>query len=142
MEPKKRRKASIDPTIAAAIEAVKGNTAQEKDGNAEDPLRRPDADCSVDQIPLNVIFSLMKEVLPDDLKVSNNVKTCMQDCVNELVMFLTQEASEYCATYHKKILTAEDLIYAMETLGFGEHYITIMRMILYGRIDLGEEVEK
>ena len=77
----------------------------------------------------------MREVVPDNVMFSREAKTCMQDCVNELIMFLAQEASDLCVVSNKRVITGEDLIAAMETLGFDEHYIVLMRMILYGKVN-------
>ena len=133
MEPRKRRR--LDPTIAAAIAAATNQVLDPE--NAGMPQAKP-SDSAGDSIPLNVIFSLMKEVIPEDFKVSNDAKVCMQECVNELIMFLTQEASEQCAATHNKILTGDDLIGAMQTLGFDEHYLALMEMILCGKLSVNE----
>ena len=87
------------------------------------------------QISLATISSIMKEVVPEDVKISNEVKECMQDCVNELIMFLAQEASDLCVISRKRVITAEEIITALETLGFDEHYYVLMKMILYGRVN-------
>lgn len=137
MDPKRRK---YDPVVAAAI-ASANNQALEIDVT-EDAQQKKPVNGTIDQIPINVIHTIMREVLPESMKISLDAKVCMQNCVNELIMFLTQEASEYCATVHKKHISAEDLIYAMEVLGFDDHYIILMKMILYGKIDVLDNNEQ
>ena len=88
-----------------------------------------------DQIPLSTLSYIMKDCVPDELKISKESKECMQECVKELIMFLTQEASEICKAAHKNTITGEDLIAAMEALGFNEHYTYLMKVMLFGKVN-------
>ncbi|CAI4251699.1 BFH_collapsed_G0001680.mRNA.1.CDS.1 [Saccharomyces cerevisiae] len=43
-------------------------------------------------LPINNVARLMKNTLPPSAKVSKDAKECMQECVSELISFVTSEA--------------------------------------------------
>ncbi|MFH4977839.1 hypothetical protein AB6A40_004548 [Gnathostoma spinigerum] len=69
-------------------------------------------------LPIANISRLMKMVMPSTGKIAKDAKECIQESVSEFISFLTQEASEKCLQEKRKTITGEDLLTALETLGF------------------------
>uniref|UniRef100_A0A7E4UPL6 CBFD_NFYB_HMF domain-containing protein n=1 Tax=Panagrellus redivivus TaxID=6233 RepID=A0A7E4UPL6_PANRE len=69
-------------------------------------------------MPIANISRIMKAALPPQAKLSKESKECVQECVTEFLLFLTSEASEKCNTERRKTITGDDLVFAMEQLGF------------------------
>ena len=42
----------------------------------------------------------------------------MQECVSEYISFVTSEASERCTAERRKTINGEDIIFALQNLGF------------------------
>ena len=64
------------------------------------------------------------------VKLSTEAQQCFLDCATELVMFLTQEASDRCAAENRRTLAGADIVTAVEALGFGPQYAAVARMAL------------
>lgn len=85
---------------------------------------------------LNVVRPAINAVLNDSgadgarVKLSNEARQCFLDCATELVMFLTQEASDRCGVGGRRTLSGADIVTAVETLGFGAQYAAVARMAL------------
>ena len=85
---------------------------------------------------LNVVRPAINAVLGDSgadgarVKLSNEARQCFLDCATELVMFLTQEASDRCGVGGRRTLSGADIVTAVETLGFGAQYAAVARMAL------------
>lgn len=75
------------------------------------------------QLPLSNISRLMKSSLPDSpaVKVSSPTKTLMQDIVSEFIAFITCEAQERADAQKRSTLNGDDILYALEVLGFEEY---------------------
>ncbi len=71
----------------------------------------------------------MKRVIPNEGKVAKDAKECSQECVSEFISFITSEASERCLHEKRKTINGEDLLYAMQTLGF-DNYIDPLKVYL------------
>lgn len=69
-------------------------------------------------LPMNNISRLLKCALPDNAKVSQDAKETMQECASELVQFLTSEAMDRCIADKRKTINGEDLLWALQSLGF------------------------
>jgi nuclear transcription Y subunit beta len=80
-------------------------------------------------IPLANIDRLMRKALPAQAKVASNAKDTMQICISEFISFITSEASERVTEDKRKMITGDDIIKAMETLGF-ENYAGPLRIYL------------
>ena len=65
----------------------------------------------------------MKEALPKDAKISKEARETVQECVSEYISFITSEACERCRNGNRKTINGDDLIFALNQLGF-EHYIS------------------
>ena len=80
-------------------------------------------------LPINNVSKLMKSVLPPSAKVSREAKECVQECVSELISFVTSEASERCLEDYRKTVNGEDILKALEDLGF-ENYSEVLKIYL------------
>ncbi|CAI9118825.1 OLC1v1020448C1 [Oldenlandia corymbosa var. corymbosa] len=67
------------------------------------------------------VMKIMKKVLPPGAKISNEAKEYVQLCVTEFITFITSEANDKCKNEHRKIISPEDVISAMNTLGFDDY---------------------
>ncbi|EKX74409.1 hypothetical protein BEWA_044890 [Theileria equi strain WA] len=72
-------------------------------------------------LPIANIGRLMKSVLPPNAKIAKQAKDMIRECVTEFILFISSEASELCSLERRKTLTGEDILLAMNRLGF-EHY--------------------
>ncbi|KAK7385051.1 hypothetical protein VNO78_30758 [Psophocarpus tetragonolobus] len=67
------------------------------------------------------LVKIMRKVLPPQAKLTEETKQTMQVCVSEFISFVTCEANELCRKERRKIVTAEDIICAMDSLGFDDY---------------------
>lgn len=80
-------------------------------------------------LPIANISRIMKKALPPNAKISKDAKECVQECVSEFISFITSEACEKCLSERRKTINGDDLLHAMNTLGF-EKYIEPLRLYL------------
>ncbi|XP_045799021.1 nuclear transcription factor Y subunit B-6-like [Trifolium pratense] len=64
---------------------------------------------------------IMRRALPRNAKINNGAKESIQLCVSEFMGIITTKANERCKAEHRKIITADDLIWAMEKFGFDDY---------------------
>lgn len=69
-------------------------------------------------LPIANISNVMKEVLPDGYKISKESKDLIQECVTELICFVTLDAHKYSKEHKRKTISGEDVISAVDGLGF------------------------
>ncbi|WVZ18953.1 hypothetical protein V8G54_006275 [Vigna mungo] len=90
--------------------------------------------CSImeqDQLlPIANVGRLMKQILPQNAKISKEAKETMQECVSEFISFVTSEASEKCRKERRKTVNGDDICWALATLGFDD-YAAPMRRYLH-----------
>ncbi|KAL3839075.1 hypothetical protein ACJIZ3_023666 [Penstemon smallii] len=67
------------------------------------------------------VIKMMRHILPPHAKIVDDAKETIQECVSELIGFIISEANEKCHREYRKILTPEDIISAMGTLGFNNY---------------------
>ncbi|KAL3848657.1 hypothetical protein ACJIZ3_010539 [Penstemon smallii] len=63
----------------------------------------------------------MRRALPPNAKISNDAKEAVQHCVTEFISFITSEAIQKCQHEGRRIIKPEDVISAMEELGFDDY---------------------
>lgn len=80
-------------------------------------------------LPIANVARLMKGTLPPSAKVSKDAKECMQECVSELISFITSEASDKCIREKRKTINGEDVLFSMYDLGF-ENYAEVLKIYL------------
>ena len=80
-------------------------------------------------LPIANISRIMKKALPPNAKISKEAKECVQECVSEFISFITSEACEKCMQERRKTINGEDLMHALQTLGF-EKYLEGLNLYL------------
>ena len=78
-------------------------------------------------LPIANISRIMKKALPPHAKLSLEAKQAVQHCVSEFISFITSEACETCTNEKRKTLNCDDLLCALNTLGFGK-YIDMLQI--------------
>nr|KYP73475.1 Nuclear transcription factor Y subunit B-6 [Cajanus cajan] len=81
-------------------------------------------------LPIACVHRLIRKVLPKNTKVSDESKEKIMECVTEFISFITVEANHKCKEEQRKTITAEDLIHAMDKLGF-EPYAKLLLFYLH-----------
>lgn len=69
-------------------------------------------------LPIANINRIMKMSLPKDGKIAKDAKENVQECVSEFISFITSEASEKCLHEKRKTINGDDILCAMQNLGF------------------------
>ncbi|KAJ3096366.1 Mitochondrial intermediate peptidase [Physocladia obscura] len=72
-------------------------------------------------LPIANVARLMKRALPENAKIAKDAKDCVQECVSEFISFVTSEASDRCAMEKRKTVNGEDILWAMQQLGFDNY---------------------
>ena len=80
-------------------------------------------------LPIANISRIMKRVLPAHAKMSKESKAAIQECVSEFIAFITSEAADRLSVDRRKTITADDIIKAINDLGFTD-YGDILRLYL------------
>ena len=82
-------------------------------------------------LPIANIAKIMKKAIPNSSqgKIAKDARECVQECVSEFISFITSEASERCSNEKRKTMNGEDILWAMQNLGF-ENYIEPLRLFL------------
>ncbi|KAL2316678.1 hypothetical protein Fmac_030554 [Flemingia macrophylla] len=70
-------------------------------------------------LPNACVQRIMRKVLPEHAKVSEESKEKIAKCATEFISFITVEANHYCQQEQRRTITAEDLIQALKSLAFG-----------------------
>ncbi|KAF9914615.1 Nuclear transcription factor Y subunit B-8 [Lobosporangium transversale] len=92
-------------------------------------------------LPIANVARIMKKALPDNAKIAKEAKETVQECVSEFISFITSEASDRCQLEKRKTINGEDILWAMQSLGF-ENYAEITkieRQAATGKDKEGEE---
>ena len=130
-----------------------GMMSQVGNPTSQDSRRSEDGDrenCAVREqarfLPIANITRIMRKVLPTHVKISEDAKETIQECVSEYIGFITGEANERCKKEHRKTISAEDVLWAMKNLGCDDYvepltiYLEKFRTI--EREDRGEPLPK
>jgi nuclear transcription Y subunit beta len=89
-----------------------------------DPMREQDR-----FLPIANVNRIMKRALPENAKVAKDAKETVQECVSEFISFVTSEASDRCQQEKRKTINGEDILWAMQSLGF-ENYCEPLKIYL------------
>jgi len=73
-------------------------------------------------LPIANISRIMKKALPSNAKIAKDAKETVQECVSEFISFITSEASDKCQQEKRKTINGEDILWAMQSLGFDNYY--------------------
>ncbi|TPP65502.1 Nuclear transcription factor Y subunit beta [Fasciola gigantica] len=88
------------------------------------PLREQDR-----FLPIANVAKIMRRAVPGNGKIAKDAKECVQECVSEFISFITSEAAERCQTEKRKTINGEDILCAMNTLGF-DNYVEPLKSFL------------
>jgi nuclear transcription Y subunit beta len=80
-------------------------------------------------LPIANVSRIMKLALPDNAKIAKDAKETIQECVSEFILFISSEAADRCQQEKRKTINGEDLIWAMQSLGF-DNYIEPLKLYL------------
>ncbi|KAJ7963614.1 Nuclear transcription factor Y subunit B [Quillaja saponaria] len=80
-------------------------------------------------MPIANVIRIMRRIMPPHAKISDDAKETVQECVSEYISFVTGEANERCKLEKRKTITAEDILWAIEKLGF-DNYIEPLTVFL------------
>ncbi|KAF8520883.1 histone-fold-containing protein [Hysterangium stoloniferum] len=80
-------------------------------------------------LPIANVSRIMKASVPPTAKIAKDAKECVQECVSEFISFITSEAAEKCQTEKRKTIGGEDILIAMNLLGF-ENYCETLKIYL------------
>ncbi|KAI1313384.1 hypothetical protein EDD11_002694 [Mortierella claussenii] len=80
-------------------------------------------------LPIANVARIMKKALPDNAKIAKEAKETVQECVSEFISFITSEASDRCMLEKRKTINGEDILWAMQSLGF-ENYAEALKIYL------------
>ncbi|GBE62707.1 histone-like transcription factor domain containing protein [Babesia ovata] len=105
-----------EPTAYVGHSGVEYDTVSQGDMSFE--RREGDYETA---LPIANVSRLMKSVLPGTAKIAKQAKDVIRECVTEFILFVSSEASDICTKERRKILSADDIFLAMNSLGFG-HY--------------------
>ncbi|CAI9762620.1 unnamed protein product [Fraxinus pennsylvanica] len=72
-------------------------------------------------LPIANVGRIMKQILPQNAKISKEAKETMQECASEFIGFVTGEASDKCRRERRKTINGDDVCWALETLGFDDY---------------------
>jgi histone H3/H4 len=81
------------------------------------------------------VARIMKTAIPQQVKITKEAKGFMREYVSEFISFVTSEAVKVCQQEKRKALNGEDLLFAMDSLGF-ENYTEALRIYLQRYRDL------
>lgn len=80
-------------------------------------------------LPIANVGRIMKQILPQNAKISKEAKETMQECVSEFISFVTGEASDKCKKERRKTVNGDDVCWAIGTLGFDDYAPPLKRYL-------------
>lgn len=80
-------------------------------------------------LPIANVARIMKKGIPRTGKIAKDARECVQECVSEFISFVTSEASDRCHQEKRKTINGEDILWAMNALGF-ENYVEPLKIYL------------
>ncbi|CAD0198013.1 unnamed protein product [Chrysodeixis includens] len=93
-------------------------------GSKNAPLREQDR-----FLPIANIAKIMKRAIPENGKIAKDARECVQECISEFISFVTSEASDRCKVEKRKTINGEDILFAMNALGF-DNYVEPLKLYL------------
>jgi len=72
-------------------------------------------------LPKATVSKLIKEMIPEDVKCSNDTRDLILECCVEFIHLISSEANEIANKESKKTIAAEHVLKALQTLGFEQY---------------------
>lgn len=79
-------------------------------------MREPDQ-----YVPITNVTRIMRRILPTHARISEDAKETIQVCVSEFIHFITTDANDRCRWQQRRTVTSDDVLSAMERLGFDDY---------------------
>ncbi|CAL5202344.1 unnamed protein product [Lathyrus oleraceus] len=73
-------------------------------------------------LPLKNVAKIMRKGLPPHIKISDGAKEMAEQSASKFISMVTKKATERCIKESRKILGAEDLLWAMMSLGYHNYF--------------------
>ncbi|XP_058728508.1 nuclear transcription factor Y subunit B-1-like [Vicia villosa] len=89
-------------------------------------------------MPIKNVTRIMQRAIPPNRRISKGAKESIQLCVTEFMNIVTSEANERCKAESRQIISGEDLIWAMDRLGFEDY---VGPLLLYHQKYLNHEAQ-
>ncbi|KAK5970353.1 hypothetical protein GCK32_000786 [Trichostrongylus colubriformis] len=80
-------------------------------------------------LPIANVARVMKRMIPSSGKIAKDAKECVQECVSEFISFITSEANDKCMSEKRKTISADDLLEAINNMGF-DNYVAPLQLFL------------
>ncbi|OIT36239.1 PREDICTED: nuclear transcription factor Y subunit B-4-like [Nicotiana attenuata] len=93
-------------------------------------------------LPIANVGRIMKQILPQNAKISKEAKETMQECVSEFISFVTGEASDKCHKEKRKTVNGDDICWALGSLGFDNYAEPFKRYLHRYRESEGEKANQ
>lgn len=90
---------------------------------------RPTTTATERSLPSANISRIMRTNIPANCKLAKDAKDTMQTCLSAFVAFVTSEAAHQCKREKRKTMNGDDLLAAMQHLGFVQ-YVQPLNMYL------------
>ncbi len=111
-------------SVTASDACLTDNTLTNPNGEVGEFLREQDR-----LLPIANVARIMKQAIPPNAKIAKDAKETVQECVSELISFVTSEACDRCQQEKRKTINGEDIVWAFEALGF-DQYSHLMKIYL------------
>ncbi|KAF9589289.1 hypothetical protein IFM89_022359 [Coptis chinensis] len=69
-------------------------------------------------LPMKNVKRLLQKFLPNNANISDDASNAIQACVSEYIKIVTSNANEHCQQEQRRTVTAEDVLWAIQELGF------------------------
>jgi len=73
------------------------------------------------KMPITNVTKIMRKFLPNNAKISDGAKEMIQQSATNYITFVTKKAKEKCQSEYRKIMNADDLLWAIENVGFDQY---------------------
>ncbi|WVY94092.1 hypothetical protein V8G54_033180 [Vigna mungo] len=73
------------------------------------------------KMPITNVTKIMRKYLPNTAKVSDGAKEMIQLSATNYITHVTRKAKEKCQSEYRKIMNSDDLLWAIENVGFDEY---------------------
>jgi len=73
------------------------------------------------KMPITNLTKIMRKFLPSNAKVSDGTMEMIQQSATNYIIFVTKKAKEKCDSEYRKIMTPDDLLWAIENVGFDQY---------------------
>ena len=79
-------------------------------------------------LPKSTVKKLIQQQLPENVKCPQETAQFISECAEEFIHMLTAQAMEECTERGKKTLSGDDVMKALETLGYEAYLPEISRV--------------